>query len=167
MEKLLESLIDLFGQQMPELSTIDEDYGQLEMINQEGRDTYPLTFPAVLIDAPDVMWSNIGGLSQKGDATVRVRLIIDCYDDTHHGSGTTELIAERAALRAKVHKLLQGYRIEGVTQLSRTSSRFYTWDHGIKVYEQTYSCVVTEMLEPPKVATQATPKVTVKFPRVE
>jgi len=161
MEKLLESLIDLFGQQMPELSTIDEDYGQLEMINQEGRDTYPLTFPAVLIDAPDVMWSNIGGLSQKGDATVRVRLIIDCYDDTHHGSGTTELIAERAALRAKVHKLLQGYRIEGVTQLSRTSSRFYTWDHGIKVYEQTYTGVVTELIPLDTVPKQASPKITI------
>jgi hypothetical protein len=161
MEKLLESLINLFGQQMPELCTIDEDYGQLEMINQENRDTYPLTFPAVLIDAPDVMWSNIGGLSQKGDATIRAKLIIDCYDDTHHGSGTTDRIAERAALRAKVHRLLQGYRIEGVTQLIRTNSRFYTWDHGIKVYEQTYTGVVTELIPLDTVSTQARPKVTI------
>lgn len=161
MERLLESLINLFGQEMPELSTIDEDYGQLEMINQENRDTYPLTYPAVLIDAPDVMWSNIGGLSQKGDATIRVKLIIDCYDDTHHGSGTTDLIAERAALRAKVHKLLQGYRIEGVTQLIRTNSRFYTWDHGIKVYEQTYTGVVTELIPLKTVSKQATPKVSI------
>lgn len=161
MEKLLESLINLFGQQMPELRTIDEDYGQLEMINQENRDTYPLTYPALLIDAADVSWSNIAGLSQKGEATVRARLIIDCYDDTHHGSGTTDLIAERAALRAKVHKLLQGYRIEGVTQLIRTNSRFYTWDHGIKVYEQTYTGVVTELLEPETEPARATPKITI------
>lgn len=161
MEKLLESLIDLFGQEMPELRTVDEDYGQLEMINQENRDTYPLTFPAVLIDAPDVSWSNIGGLSQKGTATIRVRLIIDCYDDTHYGSNTTELIAERAALRAKVHKLLQGYRIEDITELIRTNSRFYTWDHGIKVYEQTYTGVVTELLLPETVSKQAAPKVTI------
>lgn len=157
MERLLESLINLFGQQMPVLCTIDEDYGQLEMLNQEGRDTYPLTFPAILIDAPDVVWSNIGGLSQKGEATIRVKLIIDCYDDTHHGSGTTDLIAERAALRAKVHKLLQGYRVEGVTQLIRTNSRFYTWDHGIKVYEQTYTGVVTEILKPETIRTHADP----------
>jgi len=161
MEKLLESLINLFGQEMPELSTIDEDYGQLEMINQENRDTYPLTFPAVLIDAPDVMWSNIGGLSQKGDATIRVKLIIDCYDDTHHGSGTTDRISERAAMRKKVHRLLQGYRIEGVTQLIRTNSRFYTWDHGIKVYEQTYTGVVTELITLDTVSTKARPKVTI------
>lgn len=161
MEKLLESLINLFGQEMPELSTIDEDYGQLEMINQENRDTYPLTFPALLIDAADVSWSNIAGLSQKGEATVRARLIIDCYDDTHYGSTTTDRISERAALRAKVHKLLQGYRIEGVTQLIRTNSRFYTWDHGIKVYEQTYTGVVTELLEPETEPARATPKITI------
>jgi hypothetical protein len=167
MEKLLQDLINLFGQMMPELSTIDEDYGQLEMIDQEGRDTYPLTYPALLIDAPDVTWSNIEGLSQKGTATIRARLIIDCYDDTHHGSGTTHYIAQRAEMRSKVHKLLQGHRVDGNGPLIRISSRFFTWNHGIKVYEQSYSCVVTEMLEPPKVATQATPKVTVKFPRVE
>ena len=163
MEKLLQDLIKLFGEQMPELSTIDEDYGQLEMINQEGRDTYPLTYPAMLIDAPDTQWSNIAGLSQKGDATIRARLIIDCYDDTHYGSTTTDLIAERAALRAKVHKLLQGYRVDEESTLIRTSSRFYTWDHGIKVYEQTYTCVVTEMITPDTESVQADPKVTVRL----
>lgn len=163
MEKLLQDLINLFGAQMPELSTIDEDYGQLEMIDQEGRDTYPLTYPALLIDAPDTQWTNIAGLSQKGDATVRARLIIDCYDDTHYGSTTTDRIAERAALRAKVHKLLQGYRVDDESTLIRISSRFYTWDHGIKVYEQTYTCVVTEMDEEETVSTQAAPTVTVRL----
>lgn len=165
MEKLLQDLINLFGAQMPEHSTIDEDYGQLEMIDQEGRDTYPLTYPAVLIDAPDTQWSNIAGLSQKGDATIRARLIIDCYDDTHYGSTTTDRIEERAALRRKVHKLLQGYRVDEESTLIRTSSRFYTWNHGIKVYEQTYTCVVTEMDEEETVPTQAAPTVTVRLMR--
>lgn len=163
MEKLLQDLINLFGAQMPELSTIDEDYGQLEMIDQEGRDNYPLTYPAMLIDAPDTQWNNIAGLSQKGTATIRARLIIDCYDDTHHGSGTTDLIAERAELRQKVHKLLQGYRVDEASTLIRTSSRFYTWDHGIKVYEQTYTCVVTELLEPETTLAQASPAVMVRL----
>ena len=159
MEQLLESLIALFGEKMPELSTIDEDYGQLEMLNQENRDTYPLTFPAVLIDAPDVVWSNIAGLSQKGEATIRVKLIIDCYDDTHYGSTTTDRIAQRAAMRRKVHTTLQGYRISDKTQLIRTNSRFYTWDHGIKVYEQTYTGTVTELVGLPRRKTNASPKV--------
>ena len=163
MEKLLQDLINLFGQMMPELSTIDEDYGQLEMINQENRNTYPLTYPALLIDAPDVQWSNIEGLSQKGTATIRARLIIDCYDDTHHGSGTTSYIAQRAAMRAKVHRLLQGHRVDGQGPLIRSGSHFFTFDHGIKVYEQTYSCVVTEILEPETEAVQAQPRVTVRL----
>lgn len=159
MEQLLESLIALFGEKMPELRTIDEDYGQLEMLNQENRDTYPLTFPAVLIDAPDVVWSNIAGLSQKGEATIRVKLIIDCYDDTHYGSTTTDRITQRAAMRRKVHTTLQGYRISDQTQLIRTNSRYYTWDHGIKVYEQTYTGTVTELVGLPRRKTNASPKV--------
>ncbi|MBR2225261.1 MAG: hypothetical protein IJ884_05695 [Bacteroidales bacterium] len=160
MEQLLLDLINRFSQNIPELVTVDEDYGQLEMINREDRSTYPLVFPAVLIDAPDVTWSNIAGLSQKGEATIRVRLIIDCYDDTHAGSGTTNLIEGRAELRARVHRLIQGFRVNQKTQLIRTSSRFYTWDHGIKVYEQTYTGTVTEMIQPEGEQAQATPRVT-------
>lgn len=163
MEKLLQDLINRFGQEMPELTTIDEDYGQLEMIDQQDRDTYPLTYPALLLDAPDTQWSNIEGLSQKGEATVRARLILDCYDDTHYGSTTTDRIAERAAMREKVHKLLQGYRVDEHSTLIRTTSRFYTFNHGIKVYEQTYTCVVTELLEPETESVLASPKVTVRL----
>ena len=159
MEKLLLDLINLFGRVMPELSTIDEDYGQLEMIDQQDRDTYPLTYPALLIDAPDAQWSNIAGLSQKGLATIRARLILDCYDDTHHGSGTTDRIAERAEMCKKVHKFLQGYMVDEKSTLIRTTSRFFTWNHGIKVYEQTYTCVVTEMIELPTVKVSAAPLV--------
>ena len=127
------------------------------MIDQQDRDTYPLTYPALLLDAPDTVWSNIKGLSQKGTATIRARLIIDCYDDTHYGSHTVNKIACRAEMRRKVHKLLQGYRLEGDGTLIRTSSRFYTWNHGIKVYEQVYTGVVTEMIEMPTRSVDAEP----------
>lgn len=148
MESILEDLVRLIGGSMPVMKVVDEDYGQLEFIDQESRDTYPLTFPAVLIDAPDVSWSNIGGLSQKGVATVRVRLIIDCYDDTHYTSGTVEKIADREKIRRQLHELLQGHRVDGHSALIRTSSRFYTFNHGIKVYESTYTLEVTEIIEP-------------------
>ncbi|MBQ7899347.1 MAG: hypothetical protein IJ307_05790 [Bacteroidales bacterium] len=159
MECLLEELVDLIGNAMPDLEVVDEDYGQLEMLDQESRDIYPLTFPAVLIDAPSAEWSNIGGLNQKGTATIRVRLIIDCYDDTHHHSTTTHLIARRKEKRHELHKLLQGHRIGEDSALIRTNSRFYTANHGIKVYESTYTATVTEMLEPQTVMTQAKPKI--------
>lgn len=159
MECILEDLVNLIGNAMPDLEVVDEDYGQLEMLDQEGRDTYPLTYPAVLIDAANVEWSNIGGLNQKGTATVRVRLIIDCYDDTHHRSGTTHLIALREEKRRRLHKLLQGHRIGEDSALIRTNSRFYTANHGIKVYESTYTVTVTELLEPETVTAQVKPKI--------
>lgn len=162
MECLLEDLVNLIGNAMPDLEVVDEDYGQLEMLDQENNNTYPLTFPAVLIDASSVDWSNIGELSQKGNATVRVRLIIDCYDDTHHGSGTTHLIAEREAKRRELHKVLQGYKIGENSALLRINSRFYTANHGIKVYESTYTCTVTELIQQETVKTQARPVITVK-----
>ena len=109
MECLLEDLINHIGQNMSDLEVVDEDYGQLEMLDQESRDSYPLTFPAVLIDASTVEWSNTGGLNQKGTATIRVRLVIDCYDDTHRHSGTTHLIALREAKRRELHKLQEPY----------------------------------------------------------
>ncbi len=52
MEHLLYDIINLIGKNMPEILTIDEDYGQLQILEQEGRDSYPLVFPAILIDAP-------------------------------------------------------------------------------------------------------------------
>lgn len=159
MECLLEDLVNLIGNAMPDLKVVDEDYGQLEMINQENNDTYPLTFPAVLIDASSVEWSNIGGVNQKGTATVRVRLIINCYDDTHHTSGTTHLIAQREAKRRELHKLLQGHRIGEESALIRTNSRFYTAPHGIKVYESTYTCAITELIEPGTTTTQVRPHI--------
>lgn len=159
MESILESLIKHISDNMPELEVVDEDYGQLEALDQDNQDQYPLTFPAVLIDASSVEWSNIGGLNQKGTATIRVRLIIDCYDDTHASSGTTHLIALRDAKRRELHKLLQGCRTSEESALIRTNSRFYTANHGIKVYESTYTATVTEIIEPETVKTQAKPKI--------
>lgn len=147
MESLISDLIDRISRHMPHVKVVDEDYGQLEMLNRSDRDTYPLVFPAVLIDAPDTAWSNIAPRTQKGIATVRVRLIMDCYDDTHAGSGTTGLVAARDGMRRELHSLVQGFRSGGAAGLVRTSSRFYTADRGIKVYEATYTATVTEIID--------------------
>ena len=40
---------DIIKENMPSLSLVDEDYGQLEAIDKEDVDTYPVTFPCVLI----------------------------------------------------------------------------------------------------------------------
>lgn len=147
MEYLLSKLVGYIASEMPELSLVDEDYGQLEALDQTDRDMYPLTYPAVLIEPSRVDWSHLQGDSQKGIATLRIRLIIDCYDDTHAGSGTTLRIIEREELRNRLHSLLEGYRPLNDGGLMRTQSTFFTFNHGIKVYEAIYTCTVTEVLK--------------------
>lgn len=147
MESLLYHLINHIKENMPSLSMVDEDYGQLEAIDKEDMDTYPVTFPAVLIDIPETEWSNLSNKSQKGKAKVNVRLVIDCYDDTHFGSETMEKILERAEMADTLHKTLQCYRPEADGELIREKSRFYTWSHGIKVYEALYSISVKDIIQ--------------------
>ncbi|MDY5688031.1 MAG: hypothetical protein SPF90_06250 [Bacteroidaceae bacterium] len=147
MESLLYHLINHIKESMPSLSLVDEDYGQLEAIDKEDVDTYPVTFPCVLIDIPETEWSNLSGKSQKGKAKVNVRLVIDCYDDTHYGSETEEKTLERAEMAKDLHKILQGYRPEEDGELIREKSRFYTWSHGIKVYEMLYSVATAEFIQ--------------------
>ena len=151
MEEILFSLIETIGGKMPELRLVDEDYGQLEMIDSRDADTYPVVFPCVLVDSPSSDWSNVQGLSQRGVMQVSVRLAIDCYDDTHYTSGTTDKIKERMQLVEKLHKTVQGFSFQGQVCI-RTGSRFRTVSHGIKVYEFTYGIAVSEYMEEEKVA---------------
>ena len=99
MESLLVNLTGKIAGELPWARTVDEDYGQLEALDDENVDMYPLTFPAVLIDLPGTEWSDTGDLSQRGVCEVRVRLAIDCYDDTHAGSKTTDRIMQREEKR--------------------------------------------------------------------
>ena len=160
MEHLLLSLISHIKQALPQLSLVDEDYGQLEALDNDNLDQYPLTFPAVLIDAPEVQWQNIAGLSQQGTAKVNVRLVIDCYDDTHYASGTTEGIASRQQLVQSLHDALQGFRPVDEGVMVRTSSKFYTFNHGIKVYDTVYSVAVYDINR--QTTTTGAPKVSVQ-----
>lgn len=144
MESLLVNLIGKIAGELPWAGTVDEDYGQLEALDDENIDMYPLTFPAVLIDLPGTEWSDAGDLSQRGVCEVRVRLAIDCYDDTHAGSQTTDRIMQREEKRKALHALLQGYRVSSEGALIRTRSKFFTFNHGIKVYEATYTCATSE-----------------------
>ena len=155
MENVLADLINLIGQNMPEIRVVDEDYGQLENLDQDGNWMYPLAFPAVLVEEQETAWSNMEGLNQKGDTSIRIRLLIDCYDDTHYTSGTLGKVLERMQMVSNLHKLIQGHRVsvdnesnDGV--LIRTRSRFYTGNHGIKVYESFYTTTITDIISVPE-----------------
>lgn len=152
MESILYHLVNHIKGNMPQLSLVDEDYGQLEVLDDENTDMYPITFPAVLINTQETEWTNIGGKSQKGTAAYVVRLIIDCYDDTHYGSGTMEAMLQRDEMVNELHRHLQCFRPVDDGELVRTKSKFYTWSHGIKVYEMTYTIAVTDVIRETKTA---------------
>ena len=143
----LANLITHISLNMPELSYVDEDYGQLEALQQPDTDTYPLTFPSVLINTEGVEWSSIADGAQTGVGTVRVRLLIDCYDDMHAGSGTTNKAADRQAVVHRLHTILEGHRPNAEGALTRTSSKHIVGFHGIKIYDQIYTYAAKELTQ--------------------
>lgn len=145
MEQFLLLLLRHIAEQHPELSLVTEDCGQLE--TQE--DTYPVTFPCVLVGNTDITWSDIceQNHKQKGDGTITVRLAFDLYDDVHVGSGQEDSISDRQEKVAALHKALQGLEFdeaENVWPLSRVKSTDYTLPGNIKVYENIYSFTVRD-----------------------
>jgi hypothetical protein len=135
MEEIIIAILNRIQEKVPALSLIDEDTGQLE----PEEDHYPVTFPCVLVGNTDVNWTDVGLGVQKGEAQLTVRLVIDCYDDTHVGSGTTEKIKERQQLSTEVYKALQGFRLNRyMGGMVRVKSRDYTLPGNIKVYEKIF-----------------------------
>lgn len=145
MEYITAQLIDHIAVNVPWLGTVDEDCGQLEALANESEDRYPMTFPAVLINIDSVDWSNIADGGQTGQANIRVRLLIDCYDDMHAGSMGKEKAAERQALCRHLNNILSGFRPTDEGGLLRTRSAYFVGFHGIKVYDQFYTLTVNEV----------------------
>ncbi|SFU36296.1 hypothetical protein SAMN05216364_10067 [Porphyromonadaceae bacterium KHP3R9] len=153
METLFLSIQKRIADNMPELSLVDEDYGQL---NTE-EDTYPVTFPCSLIQVEEIDWQDLGAGKQKGTVNIRVKLAIDCYDDTHYTSGTAQKAAERMLMYKKMHTQLNMFKggilkdDDGIvidkhfTPMKRVKSVFYSLPGGIKVYEGIYSCQILDL----------------------
>ena len=100
MDEIFIAIMEQIAQEMPELSLIDEDYGQLEMGAEE--DQYPVTFPCVLIGNTNSDWHDLGYGAQKSESALTVRLAIDCYDDTSYASGTYDKVRERQQLAEEI-----------------------------------------------------------------
>lgn len=138
MDEIFINIMERIAGSMPEISLIDEDYGQLEMSAEE--DHNPVTFPCVLIGNIDIDWRDQGLGNQKGAATITVRLAIDCYDDTSFASGTYDKIKERLQMDQKLYKTLQRFKsAQCATPLVRVKSRDYVLPRYIKVFERTYA----------------------------
>lgn len=143
MEELFNDIQRHIAENLPALSLVDENFGQL----QTDEDTYPVTFPCVLIDAPAVEWENLNNRAQRGQCTLTVTLVIDCYDDTHYGSRTEGKIAERQRLASELNGLLHLQKPQGATgPMMRKKSRNYNLPGGVKAYEMVYEVMVIESI---------------------
>jgi len=138
MEEILIAVLNRIKEKVNGLSLVDEDTGQLDILDSE-TDGYPVTFPCVFIQNADIDWSDVGLGVQKGNVQMTVKLAIDCYDDTHIGSGTTEKIRERQQLSTEVYKALQGFRLNKyMGPMVRVKGRDYTLPGNVKVYEKIF-----------------------------
>lgn len=147
MEHLLTAIIDKLEDNAASLGLgmVDEEYGQVEFLDYEDRDTYPVTFPAVLVDCQGEQWQQVGNLMQKGVATISLNIYIDCYDDTHAYSTTASKAEDRMSLVRSITELMQGWNpLSEGGELTRQSSVFSTINHGIKKYQVTFTVPVYE-----------------------
>lgn len=145
MDEILINIMERIAAEMPELSMLDEDYGQLEMSAEN--DSYPVTFPCVLVGNIEADWRDQGLGCQKGAALVTVRLAIDCYDDTHYSSGTYDRVRERRQSDRRLYKALQRFKsAQCATPLVRVKSRDYTLPGFIKIFETTFAFTVSDRL---------------------
>ena len=146
MEELFLAILRRIGNQVPELITVDEDYGQLAF--DENRDSYPVVFPAALISIVEVVWTTRGS-NQHGKGRVMLRVAQDCYDDTHLGSGTEDKIRERQQLNSQVCRALHDFQpIHHMGPLEREKTVEYTLDGpgNIKVCEMTFGFEIVESM---------------------
>lgn len=136
MDNIILGLMDQIKAAVPELSYIDEDFGQLEANAEESN---PVTFPCVLIEVEGVDWNELAPKVQSGRANIAIRLVIDCYDDTHYGSGSETKLIDRFAICKRLHSALQGEAVDvRMDYFTRVKSRNYTIGGGLKIYESNY-----------------------------
>lgn len=141
MDEVFIAIIEQLAKEMPELSLIDEDYGQLEMGADE--DHYPVTFPCALIGNAESVWHDLGYGAQKSQTTVTVKLALDCYHDTSYASDTYTHVKERQRLANRLYTALQCLQCtDNTSPLVREKSREYALPGYIKVFELSFSFIM-------------------------
>lgn len=147
MEQILTAIIERLEEHKAELGLgyVDEEYGQVDALDDESRDLYAPTFPAVLVDLTSGQWSQDGRQMQHGSVTVNLNIYVDCYDDTHAYSTTIGKIKERMRLVRDITALFQGKMlVEEGGNMVRQSATASTGNHGIKLYQIAFTLPLYE-----------------------
>lgn len=138
MENVTLALMKRLKEKMPQLRYVDEDYGQLEF----GEDQYAVIAPAVLINIDETDWATESAarpIIQVGTTQVTLKLVLECYDDTHMGSTTEDKVAERTEQANQMFRAVQGGRFSPkMGPMTRVKSRDYAVGGNLKVYESVF-----------------------------
>lgn len=135
MEKLMNEMVERIAQQLPELSVVCEDYGQLE----NAEEYYPVTFPCVLVSVPKTEWTNHGTFDQRGTCAIVTKLAFDCASPEEH---ELQRMEERQTLAAKLHRIMQGSKFATSGKLSRVQTVSLFLPDKVVVYETHYTANV-------------------------
>ena len=147
MDILFKSIATRLEQEVPELRWIDWEQGQIDMNLEK---TYPLQFPAVLIDFTNINWSSIKHGVQDGEVTVLIKVVFDIYEDLNNHAPDRDMALSRLELLKKIHKALHnfageilpdnnnGFEDSHFNRLERTSTSSERRDDGLKVINMLY-----------------------------
>jgi hypothetical protein len=136
MDILYNDLLSHLGAQVPELVWIDYDQGQIDFPT----DSYPIDFPAVLIDFENVEWEDVGQNVQGGTVTISFRCAFRLYHDIsiHTPEESRNQGLQKLQLLNKIHKALQGFGGEHYNMLSRVRQFTEKREDGLKVIVMQY-----------------------------
>ncbi|MBQ4503909.1 MAG: hypothetical protein II986_09600 [Alistipes sp.] len=146
MESITLALMERIKEKMPQLRYIDEDYGQLDFRD----DQYPVIAPAVLINIDETDWTTESAVRptiQSGSTQLTLKLVLECYDDTHIDSTTEHKIEERAEQARQLFRAVQGFKLNSkMSPMTRIKSRDYAVGGNLKVYETVFEFLQRELL---------------------
>ncbi|NNV54543.1 hypothetical protein [Limnovirga soli] len=137
-EQLFKDVTDRLALQVPELRWIDLEFGQLEIPDEH----YPVQFPCVLVDFPDIPFTDEGFGNQQGVVNIQLRLALDLYEDYHIVDGNDapqrDTAFERLQIINKIHQALHWWEGDYFTPLSRILISSERRDDGLKVFTLVY-----------------------------
>lgn len=138
--QILMDLQDRISTEVPEITFIDQDLGQLGQTGEHERP--PLSYPACLIDFPNSDYSNLSGGAQLGAVPITFQLIFDTYSQTWHKAPKQVIMKglEYLEVEQKLHKCLQKWHLDYFSPLIRTNVKSQNNnDIGLRVRMLTYT----------------------------
>ncbi len=142
MDVLYKNLLARLDANVPELAWIDYDQGQIDFPGT----SYPIDFPAVLIDFEEIPWEDVGQMVQGGVLTIAFRIAFEIWEDSNNHTPEDSRNAGLLKLQLinKIHQYLQGHSAGHYNALSRTRQFTEKRDDGLKVITMQYQTYIRD-----------------------